>query len=232
MKGTVTHMTPSDVLRDLDKTIRDRSILQHPFYRAWEMGELNREQLATYARVYYPHVKAFPSYLEAVMRHAADPAVRAELEDNLNDELHNPAPHDALWLDFASHMGLDRDAVETATPHAAAEAIVRTFRDLAREGLASGLAALYAYESQQPDVSCSKVAGLRGRYGVDDPAAVAYFEVHESADVRHRQGERDALEACLAAGTPPEVVKRAAERALDAYWGLLDGGCQEVGSPA
>ena len=225
-------MAPFDVLRELDETIRARSILQHPFYRAWEKGELTKEQLATYARVYYPHVRAFPGYLEAAIERADDPAISAELEDNLADELGNPAPHDELWLDFAEGMGANREDVRTAEPHAAAEAIVRTFSDLARESLAGGLAALYAYESQQPEVSCTKAAGLRGHYGIDDPAAVAYFEVHEAADVRHRQGERDALAACLAAGTPPEALKRATERALDAYWGLLDGVCREVGIPA
>ncbi len=66
---------------------------------------------------------------------------------------------------------------------------------------------------------------------MQDPAAVAYFEVHESADVRHRQGEREALAACLASGATPGELKRATERALDAYWGLLDGVCQEVGLP-
>jgi len=225
-------MAPSDVLRRLDETIRARSILQHPFYQAWEKGELTRDHLATYARVYYPHVQAFPAYLEAAISHASDPRIRAELEDNLRDELHEPAPHDALWLDFAERLGLDREAVRSAAPHAAAETIVKTFSDLARESLAGGLAALYAYESQQPEVSCTKTAGLRGHYGIDDPAAVAYFDVHEAADVRHRQGERDALAACLAAGTPPEAVERATERALDAYWGLLDGVCREVGIPA
>ena len=224
-------MAPSDVLRELDETIRARSILRHPFYQAWEKGALTKEQLATYARIYYPHVRAFPGYLEAAMGHASDPAIRRELADNLADELHEPAPHHALWLDFAQALGLDPTEVEAAEPHPAARAIVSTFGDLAYEGLAGGLAALYAYESQQPEVSCTKAAGLRSHYGVDDPAAVAYFEVHEAADVRHRQGERDALAACLAAGTSPEVVMRATERALDAYWGLLDGVCQEVGIP-
>jgi pyrroloquinoline-quinone synthase len=225
-------MTPSATLREIDETIRARSILQHPFYRAWERGELTREQLATYARVYYPHVRAFPGYLEAALEHASDPTVRAELEDNLADELGNPAPHHELWLDFAEGMGVARAQVEAAEPHPAAEAIVRTFGDLARDGLAGGLAALYAYESQQPEVSCTKAAGLRGHYGVEDPAAVAYFEVHEAADVRHRQGEHDALAACLTAGTSPDELKRATELALDAYWALLDGVCQEVGIPA
>jgi pyrroloquinoline-quinone synthase len=224
--------TPSEVLDALDKQIRARSILQHPFYQAWEKGELTKAQLATYARIYYPHVRAFPEYLEAALSQTDDPTIRAELLDNLEDERGRPAPHDALWLDFAESLGLDAEEVTSAEPHAAATAMVATFAGLAKASLAAGLTALYAYESQQPEVSRTKADGLRTCYGMTEPAAVAYFEVHEAADVRHRQGERDALAACLAGGTAPEVVREAATKALDAYWGLLDGVCQEVGIPA
>jgi pyrroloquinoline-quinone synthase len=222
-------MAAAVVLNELDELIRQRSILRHPFYRAWEEGTLTPEQLATYARVYYPHVRAFPQYLVAALEHAEDPHTRAELGDNLQDELGNPAPHDSLWLDFAERLGQDRRSVTGAPLHPAAENIVGTFEGLTEEGLATGLAALYAYESQQPDVSRAKAAGLRDHYGIDDPAALAYFAVHEAADVRHRQGERDALAACIDAGASADVVKDAASRALDAYWGLLDGVCEEIG---
>ena len=57
-------MRTEETLRALDDLIRERSILQHPFYRAWQRGELTRAQLATYSRVYYPHVAAFPNYLK------------------------------------------------------------------------------------------------------------------------------------------------------------------------
>jgi pyrroloquinoline-quinone synthase len=225
-------MASPDVLRELDEMILERSILQHPFYQAWEKGVLTREQLATYARIYYPHVRAFPEYLETAIGLTEDPEIRTELQDNLEDELGNPAPHDELWLAFASGVGADRDQVATATPHAAAEAMVTTFQSLADQSLAAGLAALYAYESQQPEVSCTKIAGLREHYGVTDSATLEYFEVHEAADVRHRQGERDALAACLNAGVPADVLKDATRHALDAYWGLLDGVCAEAGIEA
>jgi len=225
-------MASLDVLRELDAMIRERSILQHPFYQAWECGALTREQLATYARVYYPHVRAFTDYLESAIDKADDPRIRAELVDNLEDERANPAPHEELWLAFASGMGADRSSVAEATPHPAARAMVSTFQELADQSLAAGIAALYAYESQQPEVSCTKLAGLRGHYGVSDVDTLEYFEVHEAADVRHRQGERDALAACLDAGIPADIVRDATRRALDAYWGLLDGVCAEAGIQA
>jgi len=225
-------MTSSDVLRELDDMIRERSILQHPFYRAWENGELTRDQLATYARIYFPHVRAFTDYLESAIALADDPRVRAELVDNLEDELGNPAPHDALWLAFAAGLGVDPAEVADAPAHPAAQAMVDTFQKLADATLGGGLAALYAYESQQPEVSCTKIAGLKKHYGIDDAATLEYFQVHEAADVRHRQGERDAIEACLEAGVPADVVREATRRALDAYWGLLDGVCRETGIEA
>jgi len=225
-------MASPDVLLELDDLIRDRSILQHPFYQAWEKGVLTREQLATYARIYYPHVQAFPEYIRAAMQQTEDPTIRAELQDNLDDELGNPAPHDELWLAFAQGMGAAADEVVTAEPHPAAQNIVDTFQKLADSGVAAGLAALYAYESQQPEVSCTKIAGLKEHYAVTDAATLEYFEVHEAADVRHRQGERDALAACLDAGVPAEVVRDATEQALAAYWSLLDGVCAETGIEA
>ena len=222
-------MNRPDVLNNLDQLVAERSILRHPFYVAWEQGRLTREQLATYARVYYPHVRAFPGYLRAAMADAADPAVRAELAGNLADEMSNPKPHAELWLDFAAALGADRHAVEAAEPAPAARAAVETFERLARRDAASGLAALYAYESQQPEVSQSKLAGLRKHYGIHDEEALAYFDVHSTADVRHRQGEREALARCLEAGADPDAVDTAAGAALDAYWGLLDGVCAEAG---
>ena len=218
-----------DVLNSLDQLVSSRGILQHPFYLAWERGALTRDQLATYARIYYPHVRAFPGYLRSAIACADEPATQRELERNLSDELSEPKSHAELWLDFAEAVGTDRGVVTTASPARRARVIVDTFARLTAQDLASGLSALYAYESQQPEVSTRKMTGLRERYDVRDAAGLAYFEVHATADVHHRQGERDALARCLESGTNPSVITRAADEALDAYWGLLDAVCDEAG---
>ena len=142
-------MTLHETLDSLDRLIQSRSILEHPFYVAWRRGELSRDQLATYARVYYPHVAAFPGYLRAALDVAADPVVRDELERNLADELSNPKPHGELWLDFAADLGLDRAAVAQAEPRPAARNIVATFDRLAAGESAGALAALDAIEPAQ-----------------------------------------------------------------------------------
>lgn len=220
------------ILDELDARIAARSILDHPFYRAWSAGSLSRRDLATYARVYYPHVAAFPGYLEAAAERAELPAVRAELLDNLREERTVPSPHAKLWLDFAEAVGADPAEVSAAQPTAGARRTVDEFRRRCGTSAAAALAALYAYESQQPEVACRKVAGLREHYGIADPQALAYFTVHAEADERHRAGERRALALCLEAEPCAEEVRAAAQAALGAYWSLLDAVTEEIGTPA
>jgi len=151
-------MTIQSTLDELDARISARSILQHPFYRAWSAGTLTRADLATYARVYYPHVAAFPEYLRVAIDGAETPEVRAELRENLHEEEHEPRPHADLWLAFATAMGVDPEAVQAADPTPATHNVVNDFLRLAGGSTAGALAALYAYESQQPEVSEQKAA--------------------------------------------------------------------------
>ena len=219
----------SAVLDELDRRIARRSILQHPFYQAWTAGELSREQLATYAALYYPHVEAFPEYLRTAAAGTEDAVIRAELLDNLREEESEPVAHPQLWLDFAQGLGLEPEQVAQAPACASTAATVRAFHELCATGTTEAVTALYAYESQQPEVAATKADGLCRFYGIEDEATVRYFEVHTEADVRHRQGERDAIARCLAQGATPEQVLSAADRALDAYWQLLDGVCEATG---
>jgi pyrroloquinoline-quinone synthase len=219
------------ILQKLDQLIESRSILNHPFYVAWQKGELSREQLETYARIYYPHVAAFPRYLKSACDVAMDTVVQSELEKNLVDEISNPKPHPELWLDFAESLGLDRIDVANCSPHPAASNIINTFNRISQNESIAALAALYAYESQQPEVSKQKSEGLRQHYGIDSPKALAYFDVHAEADIEHRNGEQKAIQRCLKNGSSEELLFSAAEEALDAYWDLLDGICEEAEIP-
>jgi pyrroloquinoline-quinone synthase len=225
MKTTSTQ----DALDDLDARIAARSILHHPFYRAWSAGALTRRHLAAYARLYYPHVAAFPEYLQAAAERAELPAVRAELMENLREERSEPRPHAELWLRFAEAVGADPAMVRAARPAPEVQQSVDEFRRLCAGTTAAALAALYAYESQQPEVSRAKAIGLRELYGVCDEEALSYFSVHAETDLRHRAGERRAIGLCLEAGASTQEIHDAAERALAAYGSLLDTVIIETG---
>ena len=225
----MNRLAVSNTLDDLDTLVRSRTILRHPFYVAWERGELTRAQLATYARAYYPHVQAFPGYLRSAIDCADDPDTRADLTRNLTDELSDPKSHLELWLDFAEELGVDRSDLAALPTNDSSRATVETFGRLTCHSITSALTALYSYESQQPEVSCRKMAGLREFYGVHSRKGLAYFDVHATTDIRHRQCERLALARSLDSEASRDEVVGAATDALDAYWGLLDGVCDAAG---
>ena len=86
--------------------------------------------------------------------------------------------------------------------------------------VAESVAALYAYEAQVPEISTTKIDGLKKFYSIDSPRSIAYFAVHEEADKAHRTAWRNWLEE-HASGDDEEILATTNE-ALDALWGALD----------
>ncbi len=204
----------------LDQLIEKRHLLKHPFYRAWTAGRLSRQSLKLYAAQYYWHVKAFPEHL-ARLSGRADGSLRAIVLENLAEELNPARPHPQLWRNFAAAVGVDDSAFGSAPAQPALQALVDTYHELSEQGsLTEAVAALYAYESQVPEIATQKMEGLRRFYGVSDPRALAYFAVHQEADVRHRAAWRTWLGQQDVADQAP--VLQAAERGLKALWGALD----------
>jgi len=203
----------------MEKILTELHLLKHPFYRDWMEGKLTHAQLRDYAAQYQHHVDAFPRYLGAIHSNCGDPAVRKILLENLNDEegVTHGEPHPVLWKKFALGLG-DTGSVDS-TPRAAIRNVVDSFFACSRSSLAEGLGALYAYESQVPEIAESKIEGLKNRYGVTDAASLSFFEAHRTADVYHREALKKLLEEL------PENEKlqarAAAERAARALWDFL-----------
>ena len=221
-------MTREEFLEALDGLIAERHLLKHPFYQLWSQGKLTLENLREYAISYYPHVAAFPTYVSAVHSGCEDLGLRQELLENLIEEERGAENHPALWRRFATALGASACdlAASPRTPEVA-ETIAQ-FRRATREGsVAEGLAALYAYESQIPEVSKTKREGLGAFYGLDDADATRFFSVHEEADVWHRRVEREALGRVADSSEERAKALEAARRCCDALNRALDGVMRE-----
>ena len=217
----------------LDEQIAAHHLLLHPFYLAWTRGALRKETLADYACQYYQHVAAFPTYLSAVHARCEDQPTRRQLLANLIDEEAGEPNHPQLWRNFAEALGVSPNELDGTDPWPETSQLIDTFRSICGSGdLAGGLAALYAYESQIPAVSESKIAGLVRHYHFTEPESYRYFTVHIEADRAHAATER----ALLAENIRPEnseTVAEAADRVLTALWELLSGVCRRhAPSPA
>jgi pyrroloquinoline-quinone synthase len=222
-------MKTGEFIEQLDARIAKCDLLCHPFYQAWSAGQLTRDDLREYARDYYHHVDAFPTYLAEFAVRLSEGDLRRAVLANMCEEsgrAHDGRPeeraHSELWLDFAEGMGADRNS-RSRPPQEVTE-LMGFFHRTAGEGTPEeALAAFYAYESQVPRVAATKAKGLRELYGADDKTC-GYFDLHTTADVYHSQVWRKQLEKRVSTDeSAAERALNAAEKTAQALWRTLDG---------
>ncbi len=211
------------LMEQIDAVIERSHLLKHPFYQMWNQGALTLTMLQEYAKEYYWQVHYFPTYISATHAVCSDLAIRQMLLDNLIEEEKGQANHPELWLRFAEGLGVERRAVLHHEPLDTTKASVQKLRELARhDNPLCGLTALYAYESQIPAVATSKIAGLQQFYGISSDRALAFFKVHQQADVVHSQMTQSAINQ-LATDQDHQQVLAWTQQAVDALNLLLDG---------
>ena len=210
-------------LDQIDNDIAEKHLLKHPFYLAWVRGELSKEALMDYAKQYYHHVAAFPTYLSAVHAKCDDQPTRKQILSNLIDEEAGSPNHPELWKQFAESLGVNEinGEKEPETSN-----LIDTFRSVCGDkSTVQGLAALYAYESQIPAICESKIEGLKKYYGFNNPKGYEYFSVHIEADKEHSAAEREMLTDKIDDQNFADV-RAAVNRVLDSLWELLSGVCR------
>ena len=213
-------------LDKVDSDIAEKHLLKHPFYLAWTRGELSKEALTDYAKQYYHHVAAFPTYLSAVHAKCDDQPTRKQILSNLIDEEVGSPNHPELWKQFAKGLGVgDVDLAKTSKQPETTN-LIGTFRSVCGEqSTAEGLAALYAYESQIPAICESKIDGLKKHYDFTNPKHYEYFSVHIEADTKHSADEREMLGSYVD-DRNIDNVRTSVRRVLDALWQMLSGVCR------
>ncbi len=192
----------------IERSRKRWDVLRHPFYQRWSKGELSADELAFYSGQYRHAVEAI-----ATMSSAAADALpeRDELRRHAAEEL----GHVRLWDGFVGASGGETATAPTSETAACVDAWT------AAGTPAEILARLYAVESSQPEISRTKLEGLRGPYGYEEGAGTAYFSVHESRDVEHAAEVRELIEELD--DVDEDAVVAAAESAYRANWRLLDG---------
>ncbi len=212
-------------LNTLNEKLDKFHLLDHPFYVAWNRGELNQTILRDYAEQYYQHIKAFPRYISATHSICEDIDNRKILLDNLSDEEDFEKDHPMLWKQFALAVGADENTVETVNQDSFTKDMIDNFFKLARSSYAEGLGSLYAYERQVPEIADTKIRGLIDHYNVSSDEGLEYFVVHKDADVEHREQSAELMNKLS-----PEERKLAEEAGLSTVkmlWGFLSGLCEK-----
>jgi pyrroloquinoline-quinone synthase len=217
-------MRAGDVIDELREVIEARSLLKHPFYQAWQRGELRLEDLSGYAEQYYAHVLAFPQYVSSAHAICPDQGERQELLENLIEEERGEENHPELWLRFAEGVGATRAQVEGAAALPRTRALVDLYREAtSRRSFAEACAALYVYESQVPEVAKTKIDGLKRFYGIDDARSLEFFEVHIGADEVHAEVGAGMVRRHATDDATRAAVMATGGECAGALWSFLDG---------
>ena len=208
--------------KELGEKLDKFHLLKHPFYQVyWNEGKLTREIIKDYAEQYYQHVKAFPRYISATHSICEDIEKRRILLENLQDEENKDGDHPKLWKNFAMAMGADEKKIETVKLEPFTKNMIDNFFDQARSSYAEGLASLYTYERQIPEIADTKIQGLKRFYGVSSKEGLEFFEAHKSADVIHRAECEKLLDAL-----PKDEQQKAENASLKTakfLWNFLSG---------
>jgi len=181
-------MANTELLARLDAAIAEKNLLRHPFYQDWQAGKLSREACSSTPRSITATSK--PSQALRVLAARTEGPLRDTVMENLAEEENPSAPHPKLWRDFAAAVGVSEDDITCCPALPARKRRLCLPRNLRDRPIAEAVAALYAYEAQVPEIATTKIDGLRKFYGINKPAALAYFAVHEEADKAHREAWR------------------------------------------
>lgn len=190
----------------LDDIIENKCLLKHPFYQAWNMGTLTKNDLAVYATQYGEFIDTIAAGWDT----AGDPATAEEERE-----------HAVLWTDFATGLNTTRPA-STRLPEI--EELV-TLANSSFNSRPQALGALYAFEHQQPATAKSKLEGLRKHYSLPASAEV-YFDIHidDEEEPRWLAEQMESLSADEFAS-----AQAACEQMSAALWRGLDGVMLEIG---
>ncbi|HJM47795.1 MAG TPA: CADD family putative folate metabolism protein [Candidatus Marinimicrobia bacterium] len=211
-------------VEQVDAKIDKHHLLNHPFYQAWNAGELEVSVIREYAAQYFKHVSLFPRYLSSIHTNCDDIHVRQILLENLVDEEMGAENHPELWMRFAEGMGKTRHSVNKAVAMKETQQLVNTFMDLSGEQRYHiGLAALYCYESMQPEISETKKDGLKKFYGINDEETLKFFTVHMHADKWHREVLRKLITELNDSEEKQTQTMAAIDEALHALNNFLTG---------
>ena len=144
---------------------------------------------------------------------------RLLLENLADEEGLNGTDHPELWMRFAEGLGMSRDEVNKSEAKSAVQNIIGTFMSHSESSYEEGLASLYAYEYQVPEVAKSKIDGLCEHYEIDDKRSLSFFTVHQEADKYHRLACEKLMDSF-----PEEkhgVAIEAAKKSAQSLWDFL-----------
>ena len=127
-------------------------------------------------------------------------------------------------------MGADAVEIEDVKPYQFTKDMIDNFFKNGRSTYAEGLASLYTYERQIPEIAETKIQGLKKYYGVSSKKGLEFFVAHKEADVYHRIECEKLLDGL--SGEEQDKAEVAALSTAKYLWNFLSGIAEKHKLPA
>ena len=222
--------TDSDFVAGLKAMIAERrSFGGHPLWLRIERGELSNAELRGFAAQFFLQVREFPRAVSALHASCPFPDERAELAESLYEEETGlisgcGLSHWELFIRFGSALGIAREQLVDARPHAETAALIDWFWVSTHQlSFIEGAAAInLAAEGQVPGSFGPFARALEKHYGLDREA-VSFWDVHEIADREHSNVGDHIVVRLASSDEWRDRVRSAVSRSLDLWWLFFDG---------
>ena len=200
----------TEITTIVDAALVGRRLLEHPFYRRWEDGQLSHGELREYADQYRHFEASLPATLTDIATGLPEGPLRNAVEKNRADEVAAPS-HLDLFEQFATHYGATGSA-----PSPAMSRLLGAYRECIDRGTSAAVAGLLAYEVQGAEIATTKATGLVEHYGAPRPAT-EFWRLHGEVEDDHATWIVDATDV-----VDVDDAIYGAHLVADAWWAFLD----------
>lgn len=208
----------------LEDKIQKKHLLSHSFFSRWSSGRLSPSEIKGYAKECYVLEKEFPRFLSALHSKCDHPQMRKALLENLVNQEHGSESQLDLWIRFSEGLGVDRQELVEHFYSDETQHLLRVFKDcVSSDNPIDGLAALYAYERQQPDVARTKLHGLENFYEFRDEEAFERLKNNQVKDVYQAETEAVLLADLCKTQEDEDRAVEVVEKTLNSLYDFLDG---------
>lgn len=185
-------------MKDINREIEQRSLLKHPFYRAWVEGKLTIDHLKGYSKEYFQLVKSIPKFVQNIydnrpLNNIKEDYYNSKYLNNIKQIQKEENDHVSEWINFALELGVGkRELIEYEGTQDVNMAITN-LKKLSDSSIVKAASMMYSLEKEIPKISTSKLDGLENFYGINNLRAINYFKIHQKVDIEHTKVWQDIL---------------------------------------
>lgn len=185
-------------MKDINQEIEQRSLLKHPFYKAWVEGKLTINHLKGYSKEYFQLVKSIPQFVQNIYDNRSLDNIKGEYYNskylaNIKQIQKEENQHVSEWINFALGLGVSKKELIEYEGTQRVNTAISNLKKLSCSRIVEAASMMYSLEKEIPKISTTKLDGLENYYGMNNCKAINYFKIHQSVDIEHTKVWQDIL---------------------------------------